>query len=469
MNKVQKWGAKLLGLDVEEKASSLNGTFQIVQGQLVSTPDNKQSYIDNGYNINDIVYSVVNLILDKVRIAPWGLYKVVDESSLKSYQAIVRKKNLSHKDYKKAIEYRSKALEPITNANMSVGKLVELLKWPNDYESFPDFIANGCGYKLLTGDKYVWANVLDAGANKGVPQNLWLLPSQQTVIKATNTFPVKETGYEITSWKLSYRTEEVLHEKYWNPNWGVNGQQLYGLAPLKAALKTLTRNNAAKDASSAKFQNNGIEAVLYLDDNRIDGKTAEAQTAALKAKLINEYTGPKNQGKIAVSGYKVGVENIGLSPVELGIIESEKWDMRMICNIFGVPSQLMNDPENKTYNNQNEGEKALTTRSALPLLTSMRDNLNRKLQTDWGFKGQNVFVDFDLGVYTELQEDVAETMKWLQPLLDRGFPLNRALDILNLEKIEDPLFDEPWVTQTMGQPLSEWNMNDVDNALEEEP
>jgi HK97 family phage portal protein len=449
----------------EEKAMPLNGTFQIVAGQLVSTPDNKQSYIDNGYNINDIVYSVVNLILDKVRIAPWCLYKVVDESSLKAYIGIVRKKNLTPKDYKKALEYRSKALEPITTANMSVGKLMELLKWPNEYETFPDFIANGCGYKLLTGDKYIWADILGAGANKGLPQNLWLLPSQQTNIKATTTFPVKETGYEITTWNLNYTKEEVLHEKYWNPNWGVNGQQLYGMSPLKAALKTLTRNNYAKDASSAKYQNNGLEAIVYVDDQRLTGEVAQAQATALKAKLISEYTGASNQGKIAASGYKVGVANLGLSPVELGIIESEKWDMRMICNIFGVPSQMMNDPENKTYNNQNEGEKALTTRSALPLLTSMRDNLNRKLQTDWGFKGQNVFVDFDMGVFTELQEDVAEVMKWLQPLLDRGFPLNRALDILNIETIDDPLFDESWITPQMGTPLSEWSANSVDNAL----
>jgi HK97 family phage portal protein len=198
---------------------------------------------------------------------------------------------------------------------------------------------------------------------------------------------------------------------------------------------------------------------------RLTGEVAQAQATALKAKLISEYTGASNQGKIAASGYKVGVANLGLSPVELGIIESEKWDMRMICNIFGVPSQMMNDPENKTYNNQNEGEKALTTRSALPLLTSMRDNLNRKLQTDWGFKGQNVFVDFDMGVFTELQEDVAEVMKWLQPLLDRGFPLNRALDILNIETIDDPLFDESWITPQMGTPLSEWSANSVDNAL----
>ncbi len=37
------------------------------------------------------------------------------------------------------------------------------------------------------------------------------------------------------------------------------------------------------------------------------------------------YSSPYNFNSIAVSGYKVDWKQIGLSPVELDIIESEKW------------------------------------------------------------------------------------------------------------------------------------------------
>jgi hypothetical protein len=449
---------------VEQKALPMNQQFQIIGGQLVATPDNKQSYINNGYSVNDIVYAVVNMILDKVRVAPWGVYKVVDESSLKSYNGLVRKKNITGEDYKKALGLKTKALEPIEKANASVGKLIDLLKWPNDYETYSDSVAASCGYKLLTGDKYQWADLLDGGANKGVPQSIWNLPSQITKILAERGFPPKKVGYQFEGDKIErYSIEQVSHEIYWNPNWGV-GMQLNGMAPLKAALKTLTRNNSAKEASASKFQNNGLEAIIYVDDPLLNNEGRQTQARLTKEALIKEYTGAKNQGKIVSSPYKMGVSNLGLSPVELGIIESEKWDALLICAIFGVPPELLG-LVSKTYNNIVEAEKALTSRSALPLLTSHRETFNHKLQTDWGFKGQNVYVDFDISVFTEMQEDIKEKIGWLMPLVEKGLPLNRALESIGWETIDDKLFDEPWVTQAMGQPLSEWNANSVDNAL----
>jgi len=41
-------------------------------------------------------------------------------------------------------------------------------------------------------------------------------------------------------------------------------------------------------------------------------------------------------------------KKIGLSPVELDLIKSDKWDAKKICEIYGMPAELlgMND---KTY------------------------------------------------------------------------------------------------------------------------
>ena len=38
----------------------------------------------------------------------------------------------------------------------------------------------------------------------------------------------------------------------------------------------------------------------------------------------------------------------------LAIIESDKMDLRTICNLFHVPSELFNDASNKTYSNTKE-------------------------------------------------------------------------------------------------------------------
>ncbi len=100
--------------------------------------------------------------------------KIVDEAAFKSYQGLMRKKDISTQDFKKAVKYRKKALEPIY-----VDRLSELLKYPNDYETFQDLVANSSGWKLITGGRTVWAQTLDLGANAGKPFQLHNLPYQE--------------------------------------------------------------------------------------------------------------------------------------------------------------------------------------------------------------------------------------------------------------------------------------------------
>jgi HK97 family phage portal protein len=442
--------------------------FTIQGGQLVSIPDNAAKYISDGYNVNDIIYSIINIILDKVRLPQWGIYQVEDESSLKSLYGLMSKKDITAKDYSKILDLRTKALSPVKNP----GKWGELVQYPNEYQTFQDLVAHGCGFKLLTGNKYIWADVLDAGANQGLPQNLWLMPSQYVQLMVTNGFPSKVTGYKMTNLanatqKQPFAIEEVFHEKYANYSWNVNGEQHYGIAPLKAALRLTNRNNSALESSTAKFQNGGLDAIIYTDEpgiNDLEGKRKHAQLT--KESLIKEYTGPKNQGKVSVSPYKMGVANLGLSPVELDIIQAEKWDLRRFCNVFGVPSQLLNDPDNKVYNNTKEGEKALTNRCALPLLTAFRDNMNRKARNDWKLD-KRFILDFDIQVFSELQADINEVIDWTSKLI--AVKPNDQLQLAGLETSKDPIMDEYWVKPNDRQPMSDYMMNDVDNALEEEP
>src|SRR5690348_5703475 len=231
-------------------------TYEIINGRLVSISDNPTSYIDKGYSINDIVYSIVTMIMDKIRVAPWGLYTIKDEAAMKAYQGMQQKKYWSAETAMRIRDLRHKAIEPVKDP----GKIGELLKYPNEDEIMGDFVANCCGYKLLVGNEYVRADLLSGGANKGIPQSLINLPAQWTeIIADLNKFPARALEYQISAWdKKKYPRDEVMHIKYWNPSWGVNGQQMYGIAPLKAALYTLNRDNSSLKSSAARFQNNGV-------------------------------------------------------------------------------------------------------------------------------------------------------------------------------------------------------------------
>jgi phage portal protein BeeE len=121
--------------------------------------------------------------------------------------------------------------------------------------------------------------------------------------------------------------------------------------------------------------------------------------------------------------------------------------MKALCNIYGVPSQLLNDADNKTYNNQIEGEKALTLRCAIPLLDALYDNLNRKLHSDWGYKGTNIYIGYDIQVYQELEANKLDQTTWLdkawwippaQKLEIMGIKAPDYIDKEDLEKLYIP-------------------------------
>ena len=148
-------------------------------------------------------------------------------------------------------------------------KINELLNWPNEYETFNDFVASGAVNKLITGDRYVYAEILKAGANGGKPQALHNLPSHLMSIEATRTFPMAPLAYNIFTQGTKFTKEEILHEKYYNPEWSTNGAQLYGLSPLKAAAKRYTRNNEAMTAASVAFKNQGVKGFISPDISAI--------------------------------------------------------------------------------------------------------------------------------------------------------------------------------------------------------
>ena len=147
---------------------------------------------------------------------------------------------------------------------------------------------------------------------------------------------------------------------------------------------------------------------------------------------------------------------MGLSPVDLNIIEAEKWDYIGLCNIYGVPPELLGLTA-KTYNNVKEAESALTSRVAMPQLVSYRDELNRYMQTYTAQKNKGIIVDFDQTCFTELQEDLAAKWGWIKEL---PISPNSKLMQMGMETNKAPEFDEVWITPAMGMPLSEWQMQD---------
>lgn len=279
MNILQKAWNRVFTPQLKSVPLPIGQTIYYLNGQITSSADNKKSYLVNGYDVNDIIYSIVQLIVEKARIAPWGVYQVKNEQALKAYQGIIQKKNISGQDFIRARDYRTKALVPFDKDPY----LNNLLKFPNEEQTFADLFADSSVFKLLMGDRLIWGDILSAGANKGKPFSLHTLPTQDISIVVTNTWPIKIVRYQLQlTGILPLDKESVLHDKYFNPNYDTNGSHLLGLAPMKAALNLTDRSNAENTAAIASYQNGGPRTIVFVDEPAASMEVKGGQAAAIK-------------------------------------------------------------------------------------------------------------------------------------------------------------------------------------------
>lgn len=447
--------------------NGLNVDYSYTGINTILYADRKEKYVREGYAGNDIIYSIIRMILNKVKVALWGWYTIEDEKAYADY--ISRIKSMAtrnydvygdgaatqiHKDFKEAMSLRSKAIKPLKGGDIRTGRLKELIEYPNSEQSWNELVEEGCGFKLITGDKFKVAEVSGAPLTAGLPIEINNLASQHMkIIRKTETFPYKAGAYQYQCGVVAnYTREEMMHEKYFNPQWDAAGTHLYGFSPVQAAWLRLSRTKKGQIAAISAYDNGGSDGAMWPKD-----KEFAEFLATLKPDTLDET---KQRVKSAIGGgaYKNGdIAVLGSGPweynrfrmsvVDLAIIEAEKWDMPMLCNCWQLPSQLMNDPANKIQANAVSGEKALTLRCALPLLVDERDSLNRKFQTDWGLKGKRIVIDFDTTVFTELEEDKKSQIEWL----DKAWYLtpNQRLQVIGEPISDDPNMNRIWMPSNL--------------------
>lgn len=433
--------------------------LQILNGRLVSYEDNFQNYILKGYNINDILYSLVKMMIDKAGMTKWGIYKVQDEDAYKKLRCEQSQKEIN---FKRISDLHHKALVPNPNA----GKWGDLLMNTNDEQDFSELFMEAFAFLLITGNQYIWGDPLKGGANAGVPNQLWNQAADRMTIWSDGRFPTRKTGYTNTIYNVNFLPETIFHNKYPNLTYDFNGNQLYGMSPLKAGLKRLQKSNSQLTAETASWDNEGIKGVFAFKTipGQVDPETVQANLVEpFTQTMRTEWQGAKNRRRMGVSGYDLDWIPVGLNADEMELIASGLVDLRMMCNWYGVPSQLMNDPENKIYSNQKEGEKAFTSRCVISQMCKFRDAFIRFATKNWSFPKGNV-LDFDITYYPELQNDIKTVVEATNGLI--GVIPNEQREQGGLGALQDPIFNEPWVIQN-GQrvPLSEMMASPVDQAL----
>ena len=385
--------------------------YDIHTGQANIMPENAVSYIQNGYAGNASVYSIITRI-DNMR----------KQAYLKLY-----KKN------------KSGELDEVNEH-----ELLRFTKKVNDDTYTDDFITAHLVYLLTIGEFFVYRPALQTGINKGKVNELFELPSPEVEIIEGSLFsPVR--GYKIEgSYNIEFEKSEVYHSKLFNPL-AKEEKSLHGLSPLRAASRIVSKLNEIELTSLKQLNNQGAPYILYKDitnsANSIDAnqnRLTDIQRAEI-IKEIKKSASEKTRGLPLVLKDKMGKLDLGSKLADLEIIESSRDGIRTLCNVYGFPVDLMNDPAGSTYNNKSTARKSAWTDCIIPNLTRVEQTFNACLVDNVELYKDYVFM-FDYSDVEELQEGIEIKVAWMRQARWTG---NEIREATGKSTIDDPAMDQP--------------------------
>lgn len=396
---------------------------------------NLNALLKNGYSGNADVFSIIDWISTVASNIPWTLSEIKNDKALRQFK--------SYTAYDvKAIYMEAKALEQIEGH-----ELEEVMNNPNQMETGSEFRYNWCGFKLSTGNAFINGTKPAFGKNQDKFKEMQMLPSQDiTIVPGDFRKPPKGYILDLHGKQLAIETENVSHSKYFNPFFH-HGQSLYGMPPLQSAFRNLSTSNEADVARMKAFENQGAVGIISSSAKDETQKMSTSELDDLSNTYKSKFGGSENFNKVLFTTAPVSWNNMGLSPVDMAILESKVHDLRTLCSIYHVQSQIFNDPENKIASNLREAEKAAMTNAVMPLLNSLRDELNLWLVPAYEKPGQKLFLSPDWKAVAILQEDIQKLVNWL--LRAYWVTPNEKRRIQGMDISSNPNMDKFWVPSNL--------------------
>lgn len=390
--------------DIQKKELGLPfPDWQLINGMWVQAADNTETYINKGYRSIPYVYAIISRIIDKASDAPGQIMRVVDQDKAKAYK-LLTKGPQNAGSIQKAKILKAQAYKAVERHDF-----LNVLRNPNPMDTEKTLKEQFLGYLQITGNAYIYAATPGIGVNATKPKELWVIPSPCVeIVQGTRQKPVG--GY-----KISYYGNDVIdpgkicHMKYFNPvgSSQLQGDWLYGMAPLRAARSLLSHMDAADHATGTLFKNMGPAGILSGEGEQ--SNMSEENAIAIKDKFRAQHMGTFNAGDIIVTPAKVTWQQIGVSPVDLKLIEADGNFLQKLCSIFRFPKELISG--DAKYANSDVADKQLITTTVIPLLRRLDDTLTKFIQE--AYQDSSIEYVSDTQYYSELAEDRAKQAEWL--------------------------------------------------------
>lgn len=284
--------------------------------------------------------------------------------------------------------------------------LALLIARPNPSESWYELMYGGMQQLDLSGDAFL--TEIKAGS-RGLPRELWLLPSKWMKIKPGTESLIDYYEYD-NGIKRKIMPEDMCHISLPNPD-----SPYFGQPTLKAAGLATDVDREAAIWNKVSLQNRGASEIHI----KVPDGTTPDQVDFIKQKYKEKQSGPANAREpLVTSG---DVVNLGQTAVELDFVNSRRAVWTEICAVFGLSLANLGMTEAVNLANAQAMDKAMWNNTIIPLLELFERQLNHQLASEFG---ADVRMRPDLSNVEALQDSKADKLTAAQVLFGMGVPFN---------------------------------------------
>ena len=339
--------------------------------------------INEGYNASAIVYAAIEKRAKLLAAVPWQAKRKKPDGTL----------------------------EHVPNSPLQM-----LIDNPNPDQSWYELMYEIEQSVCLSGNAYM--SEIRAGA-RGLPTQLWLLPSQYMKIKpARNDKLVDYYEYTETNGRQKIDSEDMVQLKMPNPN-----DRYFGQPILMAGSRAADVDRESADWQRYSLQNRGIaDFSIELPE----GSTQE-QADMARDKIAERQQSPVNARKPIVGNFKVN--EMGQSAKEMDFVESRKATWSELAATFGTPLASLGFTENVNLANADAMNRMIYLDTIVPQLELYKRQFTSQLARDFG--GEWV-LDYDLSSIPAMQANLGEKIDNATKLYNMGVPFNTLDEKLGL-------------------------------------
>jgi HK97 family phage portal protein len=306
---------------------------------------------------------------------------------------------------------------------------LNIITWKaNDMYTGQLFVQSMLSFQEMYGESYGWQTV---GTRKQ-PKEMWSLqPRRVRIVPNAEGSDIKKYVFTKNNGSAEHiDKDEMLYVRQFNPN-----SDFDGLSKTNVGQLVIGGQEKSEKWNDSLLSKSAKPTMLLFPEKSLSPEQREQ----LKAELKEKHQGFQNAGNIMIM--PVNMKNAvkgEFNALEMDWNNMQKTSLRKICNLYGVPSEMLGDAESNTFSNRKEARVSFYTETVIPRGEYFISWCNHFW---FPMREKELYIDKQkIDAIQSIWLDRAQTLAlidWVSP--------NEKREVMGMEKKEDPEMDMIWI------------------------